>query len=1180
MQTVPSLVGSGTAIATATTGLVIGEAADSPDFFFALDPPSSHPPSTSAAVAVPCLDHRSAYSYQTLHHPPSRPSTSLATLTDNEQNLQNHHRTLPPTPPVSRPPLSRYQRPKTSQFTTPRLSTRRQSLSKYDEPAVGPAAADAVRSSFSSTGSSWVRRLSLRPSSQHGSPRSSVGPDSIAFSHGSAAPVLSRRRSLVPPPTPNKLVKRSPPTPGYLHHHTPTTARPGTKSRTHLPSLRRPATSHQRTATLQRLQEPLYSPISPLSPTSPAIPATPADPDDRDSAAAAAAAVPAAHGLLPSALEKDSRSRVRSEWTSFFHSRIAGGQSANRIVDLDSQSQTRDPTPKRLRLFARHPQQRPYLVKPCMVSLAPQDSASASNMRQTSQGAEPIPPLSSSAGKPHQGHRARRSLSMSLSSATDWMARTSGSLRRSKRRDSHPTTPGPTSRHVVSDPLTPIAFQRDPVGLAAPRAVTSPDDFAVAPVPIPDDGPSSAPRRQPRRKKSSSPLRPLYSPSNDYDDELVRPKSSAGAAGLPLRQNQPSGSSTSSAALSHLRTHRRERSSTLDGSESELRYFTSGDEDTDFKSDTLFDSLRTGTSGRVRTVETPLDSMYDESPPSTAGRGRDKRLSIQDMLGKDWNQDDRILEEDDESAQTPRRTAALGGATLSIPAAEPGLGTDSGSRSTKGPPRFSMDDDFEDDWGQDHDDLPNALSPPSKTSMVNLRGVNPNVRLSMATSISSFADSTHDQRSERPLSSLFDWSETPAHDKQEHSGRSRPKTAYAKQETDARGGRSVNRKGPAPAHVRSQSVPIVNDGPEESKPAGSKYGTWGIGAKTISEDWDDDFEFGGGDVDDDNKDDDRLFAVPESIQASQPSVRAHSGQIRELSLLVNDLRRLCRHGRDLDLLHGPQATLWKEAEGIIALASPDDDSLESDRETTSSIDLDAFDAHDRLPDDDFDSASIDKLDAALDGREPAMSKTAVVRDRPSPRRRSVFSPDDDIFGGGSLPASESGNGSGNGNGNGNGKYGRSSSRPSRPRTPESRLSKPPPDVNGVVRSVVEVMQQRTMTEALLDGHSNIGTHHHQHSNKKMHFDTSSLRLLVKRAADLRDLLSEAVRRADQITQSPMRTPRRERHPDSSPAFTKVFDDPGSSPPRQRVRSRGNTTMVEGSPENSPSSGMGRRMMMV
>ncbi|KAG4217293.1 hypothetical protein PC116_g34226, partial [Phytophthora cactorum] len=168
----------------------------------------------------------------------------------------------------------------------------------------------------------------------------------------------------------------------------------------------------------------------------------------------------------------------------------------------------------------------------------------------------------------------------------------------------------------------------------------------------------------------------------------------------------------------------------------------------------------------------------------------------------------------------------------------------------------------------------------------------------------------------------------------------RPKTVHGKQEIDMRGGRSASRKGPIPAHVRSQSVPIV---PElfETATSTPKFGTWGLGQKNASEDWDDDFEFEEEDVDGlfagKNEESKVSMVVPASIQATQPTIKAHSGQIRELSLLVNDLKRLCRLGREMDMLGGSSIKLWREAEGIIALASPDEDPAEvSDSKSDSS----------------------------------------------------------------------------------------------------------------------------------------------------------------------------------------------------------------------------------------------------
>ena len=593
----------------------------------------------------------------------------------------------------------------------------------------------------------------------------------------------------------------------------------------------------------------------------------------------------------------------------------------------------------------------------------------------------------------------------------------------------------------------------------------------------------------------------------------------------------------------------------MDGSDGDQREFISGDEDdTDFKSDTMFDSFRTAASGRVRSVETPLDSLYDSSPPGSTSNGKAKRLSIQEILNREWDPSSKIMEED-ENIITPIRsnqhhTVKPSAGDLS---AEPRFSTDSAGKDLG---RFSMDDDFDEDWTRDDDAPYHALSPPSKGNSFNARGINPNVRLALANISGNgmLETGAPDGRSERPLSNLFDWSESSAQERQEsNKSAARPKTSYyANQDLDARSGRSSVRKGPTPTHIRSQSVPVVHEGPDDTKSGGSKFGTWGTGTKPISEDWDDDFEFGG--TNEHDKSEDSMFAVPESIQATQPSVKAHSGQIRELSLLVNDLQRLCRHARDLDLLEGMNRRLWKEAEGIIALASPDDESLEGDHDCSSSIDLDAFELNDRLTEGGFDSAPLDKLDAALDGHQPVMSKTAVIRERPSPRRRSVFSPDDDIFGGnGPQPDDQA-----------------QPTRSTRPKTPEPRLNKPH-DVNGVVRTVVEAMQHSSIQESLADSPS---------VSKRMHFDTHSLKVLVKRAGDLRDILSDIVRRADPITQSPARTPRHERQLESSPAFTRVFDDPASSPPRRITKSRGNTMADETSPQNSPSSGISRRIRLM
>lgn len=640
-----------------------------------------------------------------------------------------------------------------------------------------------------------------------------------------------------------------------------------------------------------------------------------------------------------------------------------------------------------------------------------------------------------------------------------------------------------------------------------------------------------------------------------------------------------------STSASHQRPPYHDHSPLMDPFDADARGFISGDDDdTDFKSDTLYDSLRTVASSRgPRQVDTPLESVYDESPPSTASNGKSRRLSIHEMLDKAWDGDDRITEED-ETLHTPVRAPSSAKVKSSSTAGTTGTTTTNrhdaarNGHSPRGTDpddlrlsvnanpiqssfpsrefgRMSLEDDFDDDWARYEDEADSHISPlsaPSKSSL-NAKGMNPNVRLALAN-----MDAENAPASDRPLSNIFDWSEPSTQDKHDAERRSgRPQTAYGKQLLDPRGGRSSSRRGPAPAHVRSQSVPVVHDGADDHKPAGAKYGTWGLGTKTVSEDWDEDFEFGSS-VGNDDRDNEEMFAVPESIRASQPSVKAHSGQIRELSLLVNDLKRLCRHARDMGLLEGSQKALWKEAEGVIALASPDDETMDDDLESNPSVDLDAFDGKAKQGDQRPKTPQTDKLDLGSPKLEPSISKTAVVRERHSPRRRSVFSPDDDIFGGADSSADK--------------KAGTPSKKPSQqpPRTPE-RLA----DVNGVVRTVMEAMQhQTTHSDAAVEA----GV-----PSRKVQFDTNSLKALVRRSGELRDALSDIIRRTDQLTQSPARPLRheRDRGPDSSPAFTRVFDDPGSSPPRRVTRSRGNNSLKQTtSPDSSPPPQLERRFPLM
>ncbi|KAL7790428.1 hypothetical protein V8C37DRAFT_179554 [Trichoderma ceciliae] len=1132
MQTVPSLIGTGTAIAAAASGLVFGQ------------PVEPTPPTKKRLSRL-----RKEISFDR-DLPVTAPLGALSPLRyeadlDAPSIEVEYPRQNAVSGPVtvSRPPLSRYQRPSHQRVTSPKGIADRRSLLRQRETSASPTP-EGPRDSTSSTGS-WIRKLSIRrrPLSRQGSvrSRSSVGPDSpsIAQSYTSSAPILQRPNTAANPLEPNKLVKRSPsvqtgdiPAPAHI------------RSRSHLSILRRPATSHQRSATLHHFRQG----------TDPSNLPSPAFSFDQSSQQ---------ESLVAPALAVQPRGTRKTGWISFFHSRtttIGGGGSGSGIASRLGEGAPRGRTVSGRRISpGGYDCQKVHLVKPRMVSAAsappiapfPMDRREELRQARDETGVHvdhrSISPENAPTGK------ATRPNSMPFPPVSNWISKTSGSIRRPKQQ-AEPD--GVSDRRHVSAPSNggaQIAVEHDS---KAPAQSPIPPNSLARQGPAPD---SAAKVQLIMHKRShSSPLLPAPGKSS-FQIEVPRLLGSpGGAVPHPTRQHQPSGSSTSSAAMSQLRASPlHEAFSGTEGFESDARGFISGDEDdADYRSDTVFDSLRTAASSRTRAVETPLDSIYDDSPPSTAGNnGKTKRLSIQEILGHTWGGDTDIMEEDESTVMT---IGESGGARARYPSRHvltlPRISSESSQNGVslyaKDFGRISLDDDFDEDWAGDGDAPFNPLSAPSKGSSLNSRGINPNVRIALASlSLDEMSDMDQD---DRPLNNLFDWCETSVHDKNSSGGVPlRPKTSYEKQELDARGGRSVIRN-PIPAHIRSQSVPLSHAADEAKSSTGAKYGTWGLGTKTVSEDWDEDFEFGGSVNEHNGEAEGNLFSVPESIRASQPSVKAHSGQIRELSLLVNDLKRLCRHGRDMDMLDGPQKTLWKEAEGVIALASPDEeDSIDGENDDNSSDTMDEFDNNDGFSDDDFDDLSFSKLDMAFDIKEP-MSKTAVVRERHSPKRRSVFSPDDDIFGGNwplvddNLP----------------------SNRSSRSRTPELRADKQQ-DASKGARSVMEAMHRSIPNQETQPRPDN-----------KMHFDTNSLKVLVKRAGELRDSLSDVIRRAEQITQSPAATPMRERPTDSSPAFTRMFDDPGSSQSRRTVRHRGNlsTLLDTSSPETSSSSSpMTRRL---
>ncbi|KAI0483669.1 hypothetical protein F4859DRAFT_473740 [Xylaria cf. heliscus] len=1114
MQSVPSLIGAGTAVAAAATGLVFGQLADGEQ----QHPLHSNPGSIRRKL-VTDRDCSNSYSF-------SRPGTGSAAstappLAQDQTVLPLRQSAVPANATAAQARIAR--RTSHAQITPPRPPASRHSVVRQGDLVLAAPIAEDQQDSASSSGS-WMRRLSIRPLSQHGSFRSSIGPDSPSiFSFGSAAPILPASRDTPSQLPPNKLVKRAP---GANTEDARFSRRRGSRVQM---TLRRPATSHQRSATLQHQLKPEELP--PLPKFSFDQPNQPNRPRAKTVGATRQKPVPVPVG------------NERSRWKSFWHSRLFNTFSkTNPLRGADSHAQ---PLGRRIRLDQQHTQP-VYLVVPDKLTmngseettngvLHINDSPPRTNINDSPRASEKEP--DSVEGTPSK--QPKKSISMHFSSPTSWISKT-GSLRRRKRGAE--TT---ESKRHVSEPITDDEDETQSTRSIAEETIETSVEVTQAEADL------AAIFRPPESKRGPpSPLPPLSRLSSlHFDVNRLGSPSSAAPDQPDDAIVSPSVSSRVASHASHTRTL--ERASTV-GSSDYHRGFTSGDDDdTDSKTDTPFDSFRTVASDRKRALDSPLESMFDDSPPGSAGNNnKPKRHSIQEILGQSFDISNKILEED-EGASTPIRAICEEfEARFRAASIDDDNKLDQDHTPSKFPAsinysRLSLDDDDDLGWARDDEtEFYNHLSPPS--SMNSGRG-SPQTRTTLSRiSGNAKLDVHRGTARERPRSTVFDWTEPPAHDKREKNGFPyRPKTVHGKQELDLRGGRSASRKGFVAAHIRSQSVPVVPDLTETTKSA-PKFGTWGLGQKNVSEDWDDDFEFeedAGSITGQTGRKNENgfLMLVPASIQATQPTVKAHSGQIRELSLLVNDLKRLCRLGQEMNILVGSSAKLWHEAKGIIALASPDEDTDATDAETIN----------------DLDSVSIDErfIDQGFDGPSLEVRDRSHHQNVPSSRRRSVFSPDDDIFGTWDSADAKA-----------------TTERPITPKNPivEHRST-------SVARSVMESMRKpRTTFDVETDNDDCDDSD--ARSNGKMNFDTNSLKELVKRAGDLRDKLSELVRREDHITQSPGRTPKHMRS-DGSPAFTRVFDEPTSSPTR-RVSHHNKPALNGTSVGTSPSNGMSRRMQMM
>lgn len=565
---------------------------------------------------------------------------------------------------------------------------------------------------------------------------------------------------------------------------------------------------------------------------------------------------------------------------------------------------------------------------------------------------------------------------------------------------------------------------------------------------------------------------------------------------------------------------------TTASSDNDTRVFTD-DDSMDFQSDTAYDSLTTRATAsshsgfrqpKIETIfdELPMDHEADSlqtsgledlmqrttlNEPGSGFTGKSHQATTVGIgihgLDKDQDRSTRDISpdqastpvkgphvdpEDSVSTPVPKRRRNTGPIFNSSPPSIRAF-----SKNPQDEPELPRMMDLDSDHGEEDIDWSPKVDDDNQEDHVRV-----NLSTQLALRFDQLSDDDFDEQRSTKRSSIFDWSEHQKLGSDQSKGVSpRPKTVHGKQVMINGRSRASGRKSNAAMHLRSQSVPTNRDSLTETDlpSSATKFGTWALGSKPVSEEWSDDFEFD--DVDEnvdfpDPVSDDKAWKresirsvkVPQSIMDRQQSVHIQFGQVREFMLLVEELKRLRQRGTHLGLLNSHSRQLWEDAESIIDLATVNEDE-ENFARPPSPVSSDIF------------------------GDETPPSKRQIEEEgnkthepgRP-PNRRSISSP-------GTPP------------------YGR-------PRG-ESIQTK---------TFLQTIHQHRTAPE---ESPAEIPVQ----QRDKLPFDTQDLRDLVVRAGVITRALKEIVRKAEGVSLSPERSSAPRFSHD--PIFRQIFDPPDSSP---------------------------------
>ncbi|TQS37427.1 hypothetical protein Golomagni_02100 [Golovinomyces magnicellulatus] len=1093
MKTIPSLIASST-IGIAATGLVLGKQEPSQvkkarrtgDALYSnYNPPSSSPrPGTSFTNCDVVLD--------------CKPPSVFSSESKKKLPFKSHRR----------PPLTHTNKSKLTHPPKPSSLKIKDTASCHD---YHPEEEDRTRESISSRGS-WIRRLSSRPTSHSHQANSALEVQNESSSQTNYNQPLSRHENDLVPHHRNRLVKRIP------RGRAMSGSEAAVRSQQKTNFVRRPATSqHHFYFSFQQPEGTEFSD----------------------------------HPTQDSLLTQDKATKSHRIWRLYFQPKSLEG-----IKNLDSEKQENQgdfeisPEYKR---FVMDECTSPTLIKPEMIGrsrashLSYQDHSKHETGHSSDEEDDDFKGFffrSRPQSRDETTKRPRRSFSMQFVSPVSWLPRPGNimGLRRNYRGKipNHQTPLNSkdtkvcrnisahsmaNTRHTVFEESTyqskiaelrnsrPGSEQFTADHNSKSRNNSSPlpslSRFSTLSVDLDRVGLTSS---------SSSPVPTdtiTHASKNclsTFCDNNIAVKASFPSTGQGLSKH--SRLSVNSIGI-NLALEIADRASTLVGSDYDVRGFTSWDEDdTDLQSETVYDSMRSGATGTTQSLKLPLEYIFDGTPSiaeyNFGINPSDKYETIEYdrfSLGRcQTMRDDNLF------------SSSNKGRLLKNQYSFPSNLTKITNRSDNFSESISIDclklNGFEhkspEDKGWNSEEKKLEPHHDSDYSSKYCRTKNSYEKFRRIPFDENQDESEEPNHHERSKTNVFDWSEPSPLEKNDDNGNfPRPRTAHVKQLMDGRNGRALGRRGPSAVHVRSQSVPVIPDA--DLTKLTTKFGTWGLSSKIITEDWDGDFEFENVDSEvmtngDTFKDSNGVF-VPEAIKASQENIAGHVGQIREVCLLVEDLKRLRAQGKSRNLLEGEFQPLWLQADGIIALAAPVEEEEKTDQNDTLTTKL-----NQRPP------LSIQKYQHSY-SKVKLRSNNLSGRSSRSGLNESKFEDIDSIC----LKDSS-----------------RRSSYSLRHIQAKSSTE--------VARKVMEsIHQQRSNSDPLLQNFE-------EDPNSKMPFDTTSLKDLVNRAAALSRALNQVIRVADGLATS-IET----QSNSSSPAFIRVFTDPMISSPKSTCQKNSNST---------------------